>query len=133
MVLTTNQINEWLSGQNGFLGVFSINKLPQQVPSIPNKISFVVNLDSDNLPGTHWIAIIRLNFVCEIFDSFGIVPPSEIQIWCTKHSNNNWICNSKCIQDPTSTLCGVYCCLFITCRPKFNSMLDTTKYLSRLV
>ena len=132
MVLTTNQINTWLNDEPGFLGVFSINKLPRQVPSIPSDIKFVVNLDSDNLPGTHWIAIIRLNSVCEVFDSFGLVPPSEVQIWCTEHAKK-WICNSKCIQDPTSTLCGIYCCLFLTSRHKFNSMLDTVKYLSRIV
>jgi hypothetical protein len=135
MVLTTRDIEIWLQLEPNFLGVFPLNKLPSiGVPAIPNEIKLVINTDTDNLPGTHWIAVWRKEGTgeCEVFDSFGFIPPANVQLWCNKNSSR-WICNNKCVQDPTSTLCGIYCCMYLTFRHKFNSLDECVKYLSEIV
>lgn len=131
--LNTREIVQWLQSEPGFLGVFPVNKLPGRIPPIPTELKLVVNTDSDNLEGQHWIAILRKSDGhVEIFDSFGQFPSSEVQLWASKHGTH-WVHNTKCIQPATSTLCGVYCCMFLMSRHKFNSLNETMHYLSRLV
>lgn len=39
----------------------------------------VLNLDSSDNPGTHWVAYVKQNDYCEYFDSFGnLKPPLEL-------------------------------------------------------
>lgn len=133
-MLSTLNILNWLDKEPDFIGVFPINKLPScEIPMIPREVKFVVNTDSDNLGGMHWLAVYRRhNGHAEIFDSFALMPPSEIMIWCSKHCKS-WINNTLCIQKPTSTMCGIYCCLYLSSRAKFKSLNDCVIYLSKIV
>ena len=72
VIYSTKDINQWLWKEPGYLGCFALKNLPIIVPPIPQDFKLVVNLDSDNLPGTHWIAIIRIKTQIEIFDSCGL-------------------------------------------------------------
>ena len=60
-----------------FRGIFSRDTLPNQInePEIG-----IVNLDSHIGSGTHWICYRNVDKqICEYFDSFGLIMPSEIQ------------------------------------------------------
>ena len=60
MALSTNYLNRWWRkhiNHNRFLGVFAINLLPF-VPRYLRPCGFIVNTDSANLPGQHWIAVV---------------------------------------------------------------------------
>lgn len=50
------------------------------LPLKPRKIECaVLNLDSSDNPGTHWVAYVKQNDYCEYFDSFGnLKPPLEL-------------------------------------------------------
>jgi hypothetical protein len=74
--------------------------------------NYVINLDSSHSNGTHWVALVingKNNFY---FDSFGCVPPTEVEMFINnpftrtkiKYAYNNWIC-----QDLMSTNCGFFC------------------------
>jgi hypothetical protein len=133
VIYSTKDINQWLGREPGYLGCFALNNLPTtSVPPIPQDFKLVVNLDTDNLPGTHWIAIIRIETQIEIFDSYGLIPVSQIQLWCNKHCIK-WSYNTIAIQQLNTTLCGMYCCLFLTSRPKFRNLNETAKCLSKII
>ena len=133
-MLSSSDISEWMKGDANFLGVFALNNLPSVgVPARPKEIKIIVNTDTDNLPGTHWIAVIRhCDGHAEIFDSFGLYPPARIQLWCNKYCTR-WTYNTKMIQALDSTLCGAYCCLFLLSREKFSTLDACVGYLSQIV
>ena len=70
---------------------------------------YIINLDSSVNNGSHWVALVINNNDNFYFDSFGCVPPTEVEIFINnnakvKYGFNNWIC-----QDLKSSNCGFYC------------------------
>lgn len=69
----------------------------------------VVNLDSSDNQGTHWVAYAKNNDYCEYFDSFGdLRPPTELLDYLAKYkicynftkyqSFNTYNCGHLCIK-----------------------------------
>lgn len=119
---TTNDLLQYVYNNRllapHFLGVYSIDCLPLYICKSLLPTGFIVNTDSSNLPGKHWIAIILLaNGQGEFFYSFGVHPPTRLQIWLNKHCIRGWhSVNDICIQNPFSTICGLYCLYFFYSR-----------------
>jgi hypothetical protein len=94
-------------------GIFLKDKLPKKVQNG----FYMFNLDSQNDPvnagqcGTHWTCLVANDRDIFYYDSFGAVPPVEVESFIrTKYSqygSNNWI-----IQDLNSEMCGWYCLCF---------------------
>jgi hypothetical protein len=89
-----------------FRGVFMRDNLPEK-PYVNE--SAIVNLDSSNGPGTHWVAYKKRRKLVKYFDSFGdLAPPSEIVKYfkgCDITFNhdryqkfNTWNCGHLCIK-----------------------------------
>ena len=60
-----------------FKGIFSRDNLPNQIdePEVG-----IINLDRKSGPGTHWVCYRNVDkHICEYFDSFGLIMPTEIQ------------------------------------------------------
>lgn len=95
-----------------FRGVFSRDRLP----FAPNqKECAVINLDSENSKGTHWVAYKKFGKKVNYFDSFGnLPPPLELQIYL-KGCEINY--NYKREQKFNSYYCGHLCIRFLTCTP----------------
>ena len=101
-----------LRSVSSFLGVFTSEILPQQ--RIARSGNLIVNTDPHMESGSHWLAIHLLpnSHSSFYFDSYGMPPfiPSieSFLQW------NIIVQNYKTIhlQEPTSTVCGKYCCLF---------------------
>lgn len=55
----------------------------------PN-LNIIINMSSTNHPGTHWIALHTLNDKIIYFDSFGQVPPIEVENWGKNITYNNY-------------------------------------------
>ena len=129
-MLSTTDISHKLQGLSNFAGVFPVDNLPSSAARF-QKINFVVNTDSGNLPGTHWIAVWYNgdNSASEIFDSFALTPPAAVQLWCSRNASRRWISSKFCVQHPTATTCGLYCCQFLTRRPLFSCMDDCVNSL----
>jgi hypothetical protein len=81
--------------------------------------NYIINLDSSDNNGTHWVAYIYRKDTSLYFDSFGIMPPSEIINYskCNKILYNNFI-----IQEKYSVLCGWYCINFINYMMKSKTL-----------
>jgi len=69
---------------------------------------YIINLDNSNGKGTHWTALYFHPLTSFYFDSFGFVPPEEIEgvIRPFEYNDND-------IQDYNSSACGWYCLAFI--------------------
>ena len=64
-------------GVHNFRGVFMRTSLPRK-PRVNE--SAIVNLDSSDGPGTHWVAYKKLGNRAEYYDSFGdLRPPIELR------------------------------------------------------
>ena len=50
------------------MGCFS----KDQIKLIGNNKSMIINLQDSNQPGSHWIALKRVNNTIFVFDSFGV-------------------------------------------------------------
>lgn len=90
--------------------VYAANRLPIYVV-IPAYI--ISNLDSDNKPGSHWVAIhIDGNGFGQYFDSYGRPPHGYHRMFLERNSRM-WNYNNNRIQNDFTTVCGEYCLLYL--------------------
>ena len=110
--MNTIEITRSLSHVKEFIGAFPRDSIPVvgQRPAY-----FVVNTDSNNEPGEHWVAMALLpEGKGEYFDSFGFPPLHEdIQNYIKGTCPNSFKYSNKTIQSPQSNFCGIYCIAFI--------------------
>jgi len=110
--MNTQDINQLLHGQTGFLGTFPRDRLPTVIKRRPSGI--IVNTDTSNEPGEHWVAIYLCRDGCaEYFDSFGLPPLHKEIIAFLNDHNEGWDYNRVTLQDVSSDTCGIYAALYI--------------------
>ena len=79
----------------------------------PEPGNYIVNMQSSDGNGTHWVAIMCTERDCYYFDSFATNPPKEIDYFIRKRYQRYAI-NTKDVQALQSTYCGFFCiALFI--------------------
>ena len=102
-ILLSNKVTK-----DSFIGVFSSDTLP----SYAQTSYYVVNLDSSQQPGSHWIAIKISESIYknEYFDSYGLGPPT---VGFKKFMRYNCTYNSKRLQHSLSTTCAQWCIYYI--------------------
>ena len=83
-------------------GIFSRDNLPKK-PNI--RECGILNLDSVDGEGTHWVAWYKNKGTKYYFDSYGIQPPEEIH----KYLKSPILYNSIQIQEPGTYICGHLC------------------------
>jgi hypothetical protein len=69
---------------------------------------YIINLDTSNNNGTHWTALYYHPLKSYYCDSFGFVPPLEVE-----QKIKPYLYNDSDIQDFNSEACGYYCLAFI--------------------
>ena len=74
--------------------------------SVSNNESLILNIDSSSGEGTHWTCLFSKDGKCFYFDSYGFVPPIEVQNYCKNKENYS---NTFKIQAPNEVICGHYC------------------------
>ena len=121
-----------------FIGVYAQNQVTSlSISAYPSFL--IVNLDSQNLPGSHWIAIGIFSNHLEIFDPLGFNIftwphiPCELLSFLLKFSVGRKVVISDQIQSKNSTLCGFYCIFYILCRntlqlPQLQRLFTTKLY-----
>ena len=99
---------------NQFKGVFPANYFLNKDSAYP--ATYIVNTDSHNLPGKHWVAIYMTgNGHCEFFDSYGKPPQHYHPAWedWIHHNSHTWSYNRQCIQPMFSATCGLHCLFYL--------------------
>lgn len=111
----TLEINRALQNIKCFGGTVARNRIPKP-PRKP--IAFVVNTDSIEEPGEHWVTILLLpNEKGEYFDPFGFPPLiKDIQMYLNEHCSNGLTYNSRTVQHCDSHKCGEFCVAFLNLR-----------------
>lgn len=92
-----------------FKGVFARDELPKRM--LRHQM-FILNTDTSNLQGTHWVAVIVRHGEGYYFDSLGFTPPLMVIHWLNKYCNK-WTCNTRQIQTNFSQTCGYFCIQFL--------------------
>jgi hypothetical protein len=69
---------------------------------------YIINLDTSDHEGTHWTACYSHPLKSLYFDSYGFIPPLELE-----QKIKPYIYNDKDIQDWNSEACGWFCIAFI--------------------
>ena len=69
---------------------------------------YIINLDKSSGPGTHWTVCFFHPLKSYYNDSYGFVPPLEVE-----QKIKPYLYNDKDIQDWNSSACGWYCIAFI--------------------
>lgn len=113
-----------------FEGVFARDVLPERKKK--NRI-FIMNTDTSNLPGKHWVAVIVRNNVGYCFDPLGFPPSPTLASWMNR-KYSNWSSNAnRRVQPLYSELCGYYCLYFLFwCSKRYLSSLDCNTILDTL-
>lgn len=114
--MDTIELDDVLSSVSGFIGAFACD----QLPPIPKKdFSVVINTDPSNLPGDHWLTLIRKNSVLYFIDSYGrhykdaTFDPIFVKTILKYIGKEKVVCSNKWLQQLTSNTCGYYCVYFI--------------------
>jgi len=66
-----------------FQGVFPLDLLPRKKST---NTMFIINTDTSNLPGSHWIAVVVRNNEAYCFDPLGFPPPLKLAYWMNQHA-----------------------------------------------
>ena len=100
-----------------FRGVFMLDVLPQK----PHQVECgIVNFDSSNGPGTHWVCYAKTKKEERIyFDSFGQITPCEIQKYLKtseEYRNGTAVIqrNTDIVQRANTHVCGHLCLVVLT-------------------
>jgi len=104
---------------------------------MPNNIkpnqALIVNTDSSDKPGQHWIAIsIGSNGKGKYFDSYGLPPlHHEFNDFLSKHCPNGWVFNDVTLQCLSCVTCGHYCVAYIKFKCLGHSLEEFTSIFAK--
>lgn len=84
-----------------------------ELPLLPfkNGLHIILNLASENHPGTHWTALVTNKNKIYYFDSFGAIPPESVFIFA---KNRRIVYNDYQIQHFNQTDCGQLSLYFLS-------------------
>ena len=119
--LTAKFITESLKCSPFFLGCYAENQLKTlTVTTFP--CFLIVNVDSTEMNGSHWLAIGIFRETIEIFDPLGFTifnwarVPCDLLDFLHRMSLSREVKVSPRIQSNTSSYCGFYCIFYIILR-----------------
>lgn len=155
---TTAQLERWATKQPlydnaKFIGVFASDRLPDPMTTAMHArakaLALVVNYDPNDLPGSHWCAVLITRGLCCWFDSYGLPPDAPDIILGHSTTFRRWL-SSVCqqlglaqfswsaadLQSPGEMTCGHYAVLFLKNGPAkkwdlFGSDLEANDALVR--
>ena len=136
--ITCNKILKILNCFPNFLGCFAQDTIDSLfLKSLP--CIFLVNIDSSNKPGSHWIVLAAFDKTLEIFDPLGFkiynwksVPCNLLNFIHTESLSRQLLISPQ-IQSLSSNLCAFYCMYFVYQRHKksfhhiISQFIDTDK------
>ena len=112
-----SEINKSVGKLQGYLGTFARNELENlKLSHYPSFV--IVNLDTRDGDGSHWIAIAMFLNDVYICDSLGALMPNddfpkELVNFLYRVTFRRRLHITRQLQQPTSNTCGLYCIFFI--------------------
>lgn len=94
---------------NNFIGVFPLDMLPG---SLPKKCRFIVNTQTHNLAGEHWLAVSKDGQSIKVYDPYGFYYPSLL-VGYLHRMTNKVTYNRNQYQHENSKLCGEHALLWL--------------------
>ena len=132
--LSCQQIISLLNCSPHFLGCFAEDQVSFiSIRSFP--VFFIVNVESSNSPGSHWIAIFLTKTTIEVFDPLGFQfhlwtrVPCKLLSFINLYATNRKLLISNQIQSSFSVFCGFYCLFFVLSR-SFLSFDEVQSFFS---
>ena len=123
--ITTSKILTILKDSPNFFGCLAEDQTEfTTIQSFP--AFFIINIDSSDKEGSHWISLGIFQESVEIFDTLGFKIFKWSSIPCTLLKFLHRIIGqrslkiSKRIQGPDSIFCGYYCIFYVLMRPYFS-------------
>ena len=123
--LETNQILNILKDSPHFVDCLAEDEIEwSKIQSFPS--FFIVNIDSSDKSGSHWISIGVYKDEIEIFDPLGFKIfkwsriPCKLLQFLHRLVGSRKLRISKRIQSSNSNLCGYYCIFYVMMRPYFS-------------
>lgn len=118
--LSNGDIDNYYRKNKSYYGTRPSDMLPHKL----GKKSIVINFDTSDGGGTHWVCMWNKNpkFLF-YFDSFGLAPPKRIKKAIMREGKKA-IMNTIQIQNIDSNMCGYYCCYVIDRLDKGDSFTD---------
>ena len=104
-----------------FLGVYPLDKMPSHI-CIPSRL--IVNTDTHNLKGEHWLAVsYEHSGIIYAFDPLGFYYPKLLVERLHRLPHRRIIYNRKAYQMPWENTCGQHCLNFLYKQSKENATL----------
>ena len=111
-----------------YIRVCGIKHLKTDKPGL-----YIVNTATEG-PGLHWVAMYVTETTVDFFDSFGRAPEylRNGTMFMEAIGSKTLLVHSKCLQQTTSKVCGVYCLAFLYVRahnmlPSFFQLFDRNR------
>jgi hypothetical protein len=114
---------------NKYLTIYKGAYFKDNIPAhLGESFAIIINLSLSNQLGTHWVSIIKYPNALYYFDSLGKDPMSDKYLnKFLSFQNVSFFFNISQIQSSNSTVCGIYCTVFLTLVKDLNSYKE---YLS---
>lgn len=101
-----NRVGKSLFGYR-YLGTFALDKVPLHFIKDAKLQHFIINTQTSNLLGQHWIAVtVYDNDKAYIFDSFGVPPPTLLVNQLKKRGIRKIYYSKRQIQPFDTLICG---------------------------
>lgn len=110
--------------RDNVVGVYAADQLP--VKTMQRPYGFIANTDIHLMQGHHWCAFFHDGYDLEFFDSYGRSPERNsvyFKQWLNKRSSSVRV-NKHQIQSDSSSVCGLYCILYLRNRLLGQTMTD---------
>ena len=122
--LTSCELTSFLKSFPHFLGCYSDDEISKLILKPTSFI--IINLDTSDRPGSHWVALGIFTNSIEVFDSLGFdllswpTVPHGLLSFLHRVSFRKRIEVIPRIQSKRSTLCGIFCVFYIILRSRFS-------------
>lgn len=127
------EISALLNHIPNFFGVYPSDCLPL-IDDKLDTFGLIVNTDSSEKKGTHWLVIVVQNRICHYFDSFGGLPTvKNIRTFCEQFYCCHF--NREKHQKIDEITCGAYCIFVVNemlfKKKSFRSVVSTFHRIKR--
>ena len=93
-----------------FVGSYANDRLPV---TVQRPAGLIINTQNSDQPGQHWVAVYIPNSGYGVyFDSLGGAPSVQVKQFLERNTRS-WVRTPTPIQHSRSTLCGLYCIVFL--------------------